>query len=99
MLEGRGSQRIGQLYCRIDLTTVQLKLMCPDTVKFVHTDLSFVEHLHAEKHTSLGELSLPSLRGKSSTSFGLLAGGKAVRVHLCRVAGDTVCDPIWQVTA
>jgi len=38
---------------------------------------------------SLGELSLPSLRvGKSSTS--LLAGVKAGRVHLCRVAGNTV---------
>ena len=37
---------------------------------------------------SLGQLSLPSFRGKSST--GLLAGIKAGRVHLCRVAGNTV---------
>jgi len=31
---------------------------------------------------------------KSSTS--LLAGAKAGRVHLCRVA---MCDPMWQVTS
>jgi len=38
----------------------------------------------------------PSGVGKSSTS--LLAGVKAGRVHLCRVAQVTLCDPIWQVT-
>jgi len=38
---------------------------------------------------SIGQLSLPTSGvGKSSTS--LLAGIKAVRVHLCRVAGNTV---------
>jgi len=38
---------------------------------------------------SLGQLSLPSSGvGKSSTS--LLVGVKAGRVHLCRVAGNTV---------
>jgi len=35
----------------------------------------------------------PSGVGKSTT--GLLAGVKAGRVHLCRVAGITLCDPIW----
>jgi len=44
---------------------------------------------------SLGQLSLPSLRGIGKSSTGLLAGVKAGRVHLCRVA---LCDPIWQVT-
>jgi len=46
---------------------------------------------------SLGQLSLPSFRvGKSSSS--LLAGVKAGRVHLCRVASNTVWSHIWQVT-
>jgi len=48
---------------------------------------------------SLGQLSLPSLRGgKSSTN--LLAGVKEWRVHLCRVAVNTgtLRDPIWQLT-
>jgi len=27
-----------------------------------------------------------------------MAGVKAGCVHLCRVAGITLCDPIWQVT-
>jgi len=45
----------------------------------------------------VGQLSFPSSGvGKSSTS--LLAGVKAGRVHLCRVAGITLSDPIWQVT-
>ena len=37
----------------------------------------------------------PSRVGKSSTG---LAGVKVGCVHLCRVEGNTVCDPIWQVT-
>ena len=39
----------------------------------------------------------PSGVGKSSTS--LLAGVNAGHVHLCRVAGVIMCDPIWQVTS
>jgi len=38
----------------------------------------------------------PSEIGKWSAS--LLAGVKVGRVHLCRVAGNTVYDPVWQVT-
>jgi len=40
---------------------------------------------------SLGQLSLPSLRGSlGKSSTGLLAGIKVGRVHLCRVSGNTV---------
>jgi len=46
---------------------------------------------------SLGKLSLLSL-GAGKWSTGLLAGVKAGRVHLCRVAGNTV-SRIWQVTS
>ena len=42
-----------------------------------------------------GQLSLQSLRGKVNRVPACLAGVKAGRVHLCRVAG---CDPVWQVT-
>jgi len=39
---------------------------------------------------NLGQLSLPSVRGVGKSSTSLLAGVKAGRVHLCRVAGNTV---------
>jgi len=39
---------------------------------------------------SLGQLSLPSLRGIGKSSTSLLAGVKAGRVHLRRVAGNNV---------
>jgi len=40
--------------------------------------------------SQLGQLSLPSLRGRYKSSTGLYGWGKAGCVHLCRVAGNTV---------
>jgi len=39
---------------------------------------------------SLGQPSLPSLPGIGKSSTSLQVGVKAGRVHLCRVAGNTV---------
>ena len=50
-----------------------------------HLGFTFLAH-------PVGQLSLPSLLGKSSTR--LLAGVKVGRVHLCRVAGNTVITVI-----
>jgi len=39
---------------------------------------------------SLGQHSLPSLRSRTKSSVRLQAGVSVGRVHLCRVAGNTV---------
>jgi len=49
---------------------------------------------------SLGQLSLPSLRGIGKSCIRLLAGVRVGHVHLCRVAGNTVMEiPLSAISA
>ena len=47
--------------------------------------------------SQLGRLSLASLRGRL-IEYQLRLGQRR-ECHLCRVAGNTVCDPMWHVSS